>query len=250
MIEPVFQLGAAAAAALAATAWVSFKVVRRLELSLAKHPSLTGHVRWAKRLTGQLPGYAYDEQMFFASDGAGALLVARRKAGFSRLSAAYSTRFAETLASTGRARAMLSDLQFTAAYRVPFQYSDHLRRHIGVGAFLRASDGVMVEDLDGNLLFDLTGSYGMNLFGYDFYKDCIDEGARTAHRLGPVLGAYHPCMLYNLKRLRDISGQDCAWPTCRASGPSATRSLRATTGCCSSTCGSTAWRSAGSAPAG
>lgn len=42
---------------------------------------------------------------------------------------------------------------------MPFQYSDYLRRHIGVGAFLRASDGVMVEDLDGNLLFDLTGSY-------------------------------------------------------------------------------------------
>jgi glutamate-1-semialdehyde 2,1-aminomutase len=36
---------------------------------------------------------------------------------------------------------------------------------------------VQVEDLDGNRFYDLTGSYGVNLFGYDFYKTCIAEGA-------------------------------------------------------------------------
>ena len=28
-----------------------------------------------------------------------------------------------------------------------------------------------VTDLDGNSFYDLTGSYGVNVFGYDFYKD-------------------------------------------------------------------------------
>ena len=39
-------------------------------------------------------------------------------------------------------------------------------------------------------------------------------------------------------------------PTCRRSGPSTTRSRRATTGCCNITSAPRAWRSAGSAPAG
>jgi glutamate-1-semialdehyde 2,1-aminomutase len=207
MIEPVFQLTALAAAA-GAIAWASAKAIQRVELSLAKHPSLTGHVRWAKRITGQLPGYRYEEQMFFASDGAPDDIVARRKAGFQRLASTFAGRFSQTVALTGQAREMLSDLQFTSAYRVPFQYSDYLRRHLSVGGFLKASEGVQVEDLDGNRLYDLTGSYGVNLFGYDFYKACIEEATHMASPLGPVLGAYHPCVLDNLHRLRRISGLD------------------------------------------
>ena len=207
MIEPAFQLTALAAAA-GAIAWTSARLYRRLELSLAKHPSLTGHVRWAKRLTSLLPGYRYDEQTFFASDGAPAAIVAQRKAGFQRLADSYRTRFPETVAVTAQAREILSDLQFTSAYRVPFQYSDYLRRHLSVGGFLRSSEGVLVEDLDGNRLIDLTGSYGVNLFGYDFYKACIEDGAQMAGALGPVLGAYHPCVLDNLQRLQRISGLD------------------------------------------
>ena len=85
MIDPVFQLSALAAAGAIAVAWVAPRAVQRVQLSLAKHPSLTGHVRWAKRITGWLPGYAYDEDLFFASDAAAPQTVARRKAGFRRL---------------------------------------------------------------------------------------------------------------------------------------------------------------------
>ena len=65
-----------------------------------------------------------------------------------------------------------------------------------------------VTDLDGNVFYDLTGSYGVNLFGHDFYKDCIDRGAERVRDLGPVLGAYHPAVAYNVARLREISGLD------------------------------------------
>ena len=208
MIDPVFQLSALAAACAIVVAWAAPRAVQRVQLSLAKHPSLTGHVRWAKRITGWLPGYAYDEETFFASDGAAPQTVARRKAGFRRLAQTFTQRFPRSLAATAQARESLSDLQFTAAYRVPFQYSGYLRQHLAVGAFVQASKGVLVEDLDGNRLFDLTGSYGVNLFGYDFYKSCIAQGYETAGSLGPVLGAYHPCLLYNLQRLREISGMD------------------------------------------
>ena len=109
---------------------------------------------------------------------------------------------------TREAAAGVSDLQFTAAYRVPFQFSRVARQHLPTGSFLASSSGVTVTDLDGNVFYDLTGSYGVNLFGHDFYKDCIDRGAERVRDLGPVLGAYHPAVAYNVGRLREISGLD------------------------------------------
>jgi len=65
---------------------------------------------------------------------------------------------------------------------------------------------VTVTDLDGNRSYDLTGSYGVNVFGYDFYKECIERGSERVRGLGPVLGAYHPVTAYNVRRLLQISG--------------------------------------------
>jgi len=199
---------ALSALALGALAWTLPRAKQRLELSRAKHRSLAGHSRMAKRIAGLIPGYAYDEERFFDSDGAPADVVVQRRAGFQRLAARFSERYAESAAMTARAREGIADLQFTGSYRVPFQYSPYLREHLKTGSFVRASSGVTVEDLDGNVFYDLTGSYGVNVFGYDFYKDCIDEGAALVRALGPVLGAYHPCVLDNVERLKAISGLD------------------------------------------
>ena len=73
---------------------------------------------------------------------------------------------------------------------------------------LNSSDGVTVRDVDGNILYDVANSYGVNLFGYDFYKECIAAGAEKVRDLGPVLGAYHPIVAYNIERIRQISGLD------------------------------------------
>ena len=56
--------------------------------------------------------------------------------------------------------------------------------------------------------YDLTGSYGVNIFGNDFYKECIASAEARAHALGPVLGPYHPVIADNVKRLCAISGLD------------------------------------------
>lgn len=199
---------ALSALALAALLLALPKARRRLQLSRAKHRSLAGHSRMAKRLAGLVPGYAYDEARFFASDAAPAAVAVQRSQGFYRLSAVLGERHAKSIAASVDAREGISDLQFTGSYRVPFQYSPFLRQHLKTGSFLQASDGVMVEDLDGQRCYDLTGSYGVNVFGYDFYRSCVDEGIALTHRLGPVLGAYHPCVLENVARLKRISGQD------------------------------------------
>ena len=194
--------------ALGALAWVFPKAKQRLELSRAKHRSLAGHSRIAKRIAGLLPGYNYDETVFFNSDGASSAVVERRRDGFFKLAALYAARFPQSVAMTASAREIISDMQFTGRYRVPYQYSDFLSRHIKSGSFIKASQGVTVTDLDGNVFYDLTGSYGVNLLGYDFYKASIEAGQQTVKELGPVLGAYHPCVLENVQRLKTISGLD------------------------------------------
>ncbi|WP_458094492.1 aminotransferase class III-fold pyridoxal phosphate-dependent enzyme [Roseomonas sp. WA12] len=201
------QIGALAAGA-SAMAALFVKGRARLALSRAKHRSLTGHARMARRVASMIPFYEFGEEQFFNSDGAAEEVVARRREGFHRLSDLYRQRFARTAALTEEAKAGLSDLQFTAAYRVPFQYSNYLRRHLAGGSFLASSAGVTVTDLDGNVFLDLTGSYGVNLLGYDAYKECIEEGAARVRELGPVLGAYHPVVAENVARLRGISGME------------------------------------------
>jgi len=204
MVEPLLLTALAAAGLVAALP----KARQRLELSLAKHPSLTGHSRMAKRVAAQVPGYSYDEARFFGSDGAPADVQARRRAGLMRLAGQLSSRHEKSIALTKQARESISDLQFTGAYRVPFQYSAYLRQHISVGAFVQRSDGVTLTDLDEQTFFDLTGSYGVNVFGNDFYKACISEGADRAAALGPVLGSYHPAVAWNVEQLKRISGLD------------------------------------------
>jgi glutamate-1-semialdehyde 2,1-aminomutase len=189
-------------------AWLLRKAHLRLELSRAKHRSLTGHARWSRRLAALIPYYEYDEQSIFRVDDAPENIAAARKAGFMRLADLYATRFQKSAALTHEVQDSLSDLQFTARYRVPFQFSRFVRAHFKAGVFLQSAAGVTVTDLDGNRLHDLTGSYGVNVFGYDFYKECIARGSERVRDLGPVLGAYHPALVYNVRRLKEISGLD------------------------------------------
>ncbi|RJP69501.1 MAG: aminotransferase class III-fold pyridoxal phosphate-dependent enzyme [Comamonadaceae bacterium] len=181
---------------------------QRLQLSRAKHRSLAGHSRMAKRLATWLPGYAYDESRFFDCDGAPEDIARRRRASFDTLGAGFSQRYAKSLALSAEAREGLADLQFTGSYRVPFQFSPIVRERLKVGAFVQSAEGSSVTDLDGNRFIDLTGSYGVNVFGVDFYKACMAEGAQIGEALGPVLGAYHPCVADNIARLKAISGQE------------------------------------------
>jgi len=193
----------------AAALTASFAKLRhRLQLSKGKHPSLTGHARMARRVAKFVPYYEYDERLFFSSDGAPVEIADRRRAGLMRLAALYQMHFPETNRLRAESEDSISDLQFTDAYRVPFQYARFVRRHLPMGIFLQSSKDVRVMDLDGNEFYDLTGSYGVNLFGYDFYKDTIQNGVDTVRDLGPVLGSYHPVVADNVKRLREISGLD------------------------------------------
>jgi len=180
----------------------------RLRLSRAKHPSLTGHVRMGKRVAGLLPGYALDREAFFRADEAPASVAATRREGFERLSALYAERFARTRALSREMAGSIPDIEFTSTYRVPFQFGPIVKEALGAGNFYQASQGVTLTDLDGNTLYDLTGSYGVNLLGLDAYRGMVAEGIETVLPLGPTLAGLHPVVADNVRRLKAISGLD------------------------------------------
>jgi len=187
---------------------VAARLRNRLELSLAKHRSMAGHPRIAKRISAWLPGYSYREADAFELDGATPAVAEGRRRAFSALVTQYGQRFQKGRQASLEIDTSLSDLQFVNAYRMPFQFRQLAGEQLKAGSFVKSSAGVTLTDLDDNCFYDLTGSYGVNLFGNDFYKDCIDQGADKVRALGPVLGSYHPVVADNVARLKSISGMD------------------------------------------
>jgi glutamate-1-semialdehyde 2,1-aminomutase len=202
---PILSLSTAAVAGAAA---VLPKLHARVTLSRAKHRSLGGHSKMSRLVARLIPFYEFDINDFFRADGAPDAVAIQRQDGFFRLATAYEERYAKGRKLTAEAAHHISDLQFTETYRVPFQFSRLVRENLGAGTFMESSVGVTVTDLDANVFYDLTGSYGVNIFGNDFYKDCIEKAETRARPLGPVLGPYHPIIVENVRRLCEISGLD------------------------------------------
>ncbi len=196
------------ATALTAAIFLLRKLTIRLRLSRAKHPSIAGHARMSKRLAKLVPFYEYGPDTAFGSDGAGQDLVSRRRAAFDRLAERISAASPRTLAASRELEPFVADMQFTSAYRVPFQYRRLVQQRIPATAIAEESDGVRIRNPDDNWSYDLGGSYGVNLLGYDFYKGCIDRAVDRVRDLGPVLGPYHPVITENVRMLREISGLD------------------------------------------
>lgn len=184
------------------------KIQVRLRLSLAKHPSVRGHAKWSRRLARLVPFYSFDDSQYFNCDGAPEILARRRREALAQLVSHYREKQPRTLALSESLRDSISDVSFTGAYRVPFPFRAGLPDALQQPSVVDATDGTQIRDIDGHWRYDLTGSYGVNVFGYDFYKTCIAEAQAWVNDLGPVLGAYHPVVRDNAERVKAIAGLD------------------------------------------
>jgi glutamate-1-semialdehyde 2,1-aminomutase len=180
----------------------------RLRLSLAKHRSLRGHALWSQRLARLVPFYSFGPDEFFGTDGAPPEVQERRRSGFERLARRFREKAPRTLALSDEIERRVSDAQFVNRYRVPFPFRDHVREHLRLGCVAAETKDRRIRDLDGNWSLDLTGAYGVNVFGFEVYKRCIERAAERAGELGPVLGLYHPVVADNARRLLALSGHD------------------------------------------
>jgi len=188
--------------------WFLFKLRIRLQLSKAKHASLHGHAKFSRRAAKLIPFFAYDEYKFFHSDGAPDDVVKQREAGFKRLKYGLPATSPKSVKLVESLYDGVSDAEFTSNYRVPFPYRDYVKKHLKMGVVADQTKGVQIKDLDGHWFYDLTGAYGVNVFGYDFYKSCMATAWEKVKDFGPVLGPYHPLIKTNVARLKTISGLD------------------------------------------
>jgi glutamate-1-semialdehyde 2,1-aminomutase len=188
--------------------YMAQKIFIRLRLSRAKHPSLRGHAKMSRRVAKLLRYFEYDESQFFNSDGAPDNISEKRKSALQALTQHAKSTMGKTLKFSKSLEESISDVSFTSAYRVPFPYRNLLSKELKLGSVVNESKGVKVKDLDGNWYYDLSGSYGVNVFGYDFYKECMEKGTEKVRELGPVLGGYHPVIRDNAERIKAISGKD------------------------------------------
>jgi glutamate-1-semialdehyde 2,1-aminomutase len=188
--------------------YLSHKVWIRLRLSRAKHPSLRGHSKMSRRVARIIPYFEYNEANFFSSDAAPQVISQQRRQALNRLKQHFNQHMPKGIEFNHSVQDSISDVEFTNQYRVPFPFRKYLSTQLTLPNAVQESKGVKVKDLDGNWSYDLTGSYGVNVFGYDFYKQCMQDGMEMVKDMGPVLGAYHPIIKRNVERLKKISGLD------------------------------------------
>ena len=148
------------------------------------------------------------DEAFFAADDAPASIVAARQQSFNRLVQRFRQGGQRSAALAARIRTGLSDLRFADANRVPFPFSLHMREHFDVSVISERSEGAWLVDADGERSIDVSGSYGVNVAGYDAYKTFIDRGWALTRDAGVVLGPLHPIVASNVETLRKISGLD------------------------------------------
>jgi glutamate-1-semialdehyde 2,1-aminomutase len=161
----------------------------------------------SRRLSRIVGGRAATEDQMLAADGAPAPWVARRRAGLDALAARLDERSQQTTAWAASIRERFSDLRFTDASRVPFPYLGVMRQKFNLCSVVTESQGPRLKNLDGDWTIDVSGSYGMNVCGFDRYKTWIDRGWQRVRDLGPVLGPLHPVVAENVALLREISGK-------------------------------------------
>lgn len=83
-----------------------------------------------------------------------------------------------------------------------------MREKFSLCSVVTASNGPKLSDLDGNWSLDVSGSYGLNVAGFDRYKEWMEKGLEKVKDLGPVLGPLHPVVADNIAILKSVSKLD------------------------------------------
>ena len=150
----------------------------------------------------------YSDEEFMRADGVGDRTSKARSDAIERLAGFFRRQCMKSIAWGDDIRQSFSDLRFTDANRVPFPFMRLMREKFNLCSVVTASEGAKLRDLDGNWSIDVSGSYGLNVAGFDRYKEWMQNGLDRVKDLGPVLGPLHPIVAENIKALKSISGLD------------------------------------------
>ena len=206
MSEMTLVLGLAAA--FAAAIVLATHLFRRASVALLTIRARSWVSAVSRILSEWVNATHYSGDAFFSADGADARTVRRRSAALDHLAASFASAHAKSTDWGRSVRDGFSDIRFADANRVPFPFARTMREKFDLTTVVTASDGPRLCDLDGQWSLDVSGSYGVNVAGFERYKDWIQRGWDRVKALGPVLGPVHPIVADNIRMLRSISGLD------------------------------------------
>src|SRR5262245_44917492 len=181
---------------------------RRLIRTVTTLPALAWLPAFSRWLSNWVKSHDYNEEEFLRADGAGELWAKRRKQALDRLALFLRDQNQRSIAWANTIRESFSDLRFTDANRVPFPFMRVMREKFDLCSVVTASQGPKLKTLDDQLTLDVSGSYGVNVAGFDRYKTWIENGWNLVKDLGPVLGPLHPIVAENIRMLKAISALD------------------------------------------
>jgi len=158
------------------------------------------YIKWV------IPKYSISEEEFFKCDGCSEEVAQRRKQALKDLSESWKKKYPKCQEFSVELKKMISDLRFTSARCFP-AFNSVVQDYLDPSMALERTEGVDVVDLDGNKSMDISGSYGVNVCGYETYKQFIETGWSSAKKQGLFLGSLDKTVLDNISMLREVSGQ-------------------------------------------
>jgi hypothetical protein len=151
-------------------------------------------------LTKIVPKYSFDENAFFRADSPPEEVVQRRTRSLATLA---SPDFKEVTERLGQLRDCFSDTRFTSgAPGVFFPFQQEISARIAHTFMLGSTEaGYLVSTDKSARLLDADSSFGVNLLGYDRYKEFIAEGFQEAKQQSCALGKLTPRLQANAERI-------------------------------------------------
>ena len=183
-------------------------VSRKLVITLFTLRAMALAPTLSRRLSKWVKSRDYSDEAFFCADGAEQPWIKTRQQALDRLSSYFQKQGAKSSAWGDAVRDSFSDLRFTDANRVPFPFMRVMRDKFNLCSVVTASEGPKLRDLDGQWTLDVSGSYGVNVAGFERYKAWMQQGWEKVKALGPVLGPLHPLVADNIIMLKAISKLD------------------------------------------
>jgi len=154
-----------------------------------------------------IPRFAIKEKDFFAADGASPEVAEQRKSALEALKKKWEAKYPQCLEFGRSLKALISDVRFTSGRCFP-PFNEVTNQYLDPSMALAKTDGPCVVDIDGNSSLDISGSYGVNVCGYEAYKRFITKGWQDAKDKGLYLGSLDKTTLENIQMIKEVSGLD------------------------------------------
>ena len=155
-----------------------------------------------------MPRYSFNDREFFRADGCSEGIAQRRETAFEALNQKWSGKWKKSLETSAFLAQSFSDLRFMSSNRVFLPFQKKVEGWCDPCTVIEKADGPYLVDVDGHRLLDVSGSYGVNVCGYNKYKQFMTEGAKLNEDIGCVLGPVPPLLKENIEMLKRITMQD------------------------------------------